>query len=131
MKKLIVASSVLLLLSSCYTRLDDVKLNDNPYDKEYDGPKVVLIDSISYHYIGGIGYDYIYISSKIEMYDEFSIYKNGTFINTFARGTLSTPHRELIIESPVVSGQTNSYQAQLKYLGQKTSLSDAYVFTNP
>lgn len=131
MKRYLYISSLLILMSSCYTRLDDVKLNDNPYDSEYDGPKVVVIDSIVFKYIASVGYNYVYISGKIDMYDEFSFYKNGVLINTYTRGTLSTPGRELVIDAPVVFGQTNTFQAQLKYLGKGTSLSDPVVFTTP
>ncbi|MCW3072142.1 MAG: hypothetical protein JWO44_2032 [Bacteroidetes bacterium] len=121
-----------LFLLCCKSKLDEVQLNDNPYDLEYAGPKVVRIDSVrkvevSFHVYA----NKINLTSLTEMYQGVILYRNGVVIKTINRTSHASVLKESIYDNTAVSGVTYSYTASLKYDNGKTGQSDAFNFTTP
>jgi hypothetical protein len=129
-RKRILLFAGVCLLAAC-SQLDDIKLNDNPYDSAYEGPKVVQIDSVVTSGFGTSKTNKVYLTATINMYDHFSLYKDGTKILTLDKNTTSTPQFEFALHYPATVGTTYTYQVQLVYNGSTTSLSDAVSYTTP
>lgn len=130
MKKIVLFLSVSMIFS-CKSGLDDISMNDNPYDKDYEGPKVVSIDSVVPKMIGLTKYNYVYLSPTIQLYDKVNLYVDGVKIKTQNRVSFGAGDQELITHFPVFSGNTFTYQVQLGQNDGVTDLSDPVNFTTP
>lgn len=122
---------VLLTIVSCKSELDEITLNDNPYDSAYEGPKVVVIDSVVSKIIGPTKYNYIYLTATVQLFDKVNLFVNGTKIKTISRTDYSASPSELITHFPVFTGNTFTYQVQLGQNDGVTDLSDPVNFTTP
>jgi hypothetical protein len=132
MKKILYILLPVLFLFSCKSKLDDVKLNDNPYDREYEGAKVVRVDSIRNVKITSTVYaNKINLTALTGMYIDFSLYRNGVFVKTANRTSYDAVLTEVIYDYGTVSGTTNSYTVALKFDDNKTQQSDPFTFRTP
>ncbi len=127
----VVAFLIVLVFSSC-NKLKDVHLNTNPYDKDYNGPKVAMINHIeqaliqpSDHYVKVITF------SSTVFYSFVVVYRNGVEIGTHYRTAYHNGilFQENFEDHGLVAGQTYTYQIKLKYESGYTSLSDGCSVT--
>jgi hypothetical protein len=122
---------LLCSLVSCRSELDDIEMNDNPYDQEYQGPKVIRIDSVVHKIIGLTKYNYVYMSATTQLYDKVHLYADGVKIKTINRTSFTAAPTELITHFPVTSGSAFVYEGQLGQNAGVTAKSEAVSFTTP
>lgn len=123
--------ALLLLATSCSKKLDNVPFNDNPYDNDYTGSKVVRINTIE---TASIIIDtlfhlqnQIYYTKSYDTYDGVKLYRNGVLINTHYN---SISHTVYIPDNTPVSGVTYTYEVRL-FLGSGEASSDPFTYTTP
>ncbi|MCW3104081.1 MAG: hypothetical protein JWO09_2521 [Bacteroidetes bacterium] len=132
MKKAFYILAAAFFLLGCKSKLDDVQLNDNPYDHEYAGPKVVRIDSVRRMEVGFHVYaTKVSLTSSTEMYQGAILYRNGVAIKTINRTSHASVLTEALYDNTAVAGTAYSYTAALKYDNGKTGQSDAFNFITP
>jgi hypothetical protein len=132
MKRIYFAALLVVLGFSGCNKLKDVNLDTNPYDKDYNGPKVAMINHIeqgiiqpSDHYVKVVAF------SSTVFYSYVVLYRNGLVIGTYYRKAYNTGplYEETFEDHGLVVGQTYTYQIQLKYESGYTSLSDGCSVT--
>ena len=136
MKKHILFLLVIIITSSACNKLKDVQINNNPYDKNYEGPQVVSILSITHTHLTNPVIDYNTISVKptIARYESVSLYRDGVIIGGGPK-TSFPPNEsgllEVYTDYAAVSGITYNYQVQLHYETSSTLLSQPLNYTTP
>lgn len=129
---LYIALFSIVVLSGC-NKLKDTKLNNNPYDKNYEGSKVVSISSVSTTFVSGVPRNDLTVTINYNLYEKVVLYRNGVVKGTFSRldySSVSTFTESFSDMSPT-NGETYTYQVALTYDSGTTSLSDSYVYTTP
>ena len=128
MKVFIYVIIFLGIISGCSKKLDNVTLNDNPYDEAYSGPIVINMSSIITDTVSfPIMRNYINFTKSTENYDGVRLYRGGVLINTNATSSLSLSS---VTDNSAISGVTYTYQLRL-YLGSGETESDFFTFTTP
>ncbi len=126
--------SLLLLVftfSGC-SKLKDTKLNDNPYDKDYTGTKVVNITGASTIIIDASNhFNQINVATSTTYYQNLLVYRNGAYLKRVPRASYfyGSHQQESILDSTSVIGTTYSYQVKLNFEVGYTSLSDGFDCT--
>ena len=121
-------ASVTFFISSCSKKLDDVPqpFNDNPYDNDYTGPRVVRIDNIVHIATSGFRNELYY--TKLHANNEgIRLYRNGILINTHYN---HTAHTVFIADNTTISGSVNTYVLEI-FSGSGRAESDPVTFTTP
>lgn len=122
----------IVVLSGC-NKLKDTKLNNNPYDKNYEGSKVVSISSVSTTLVSGVPRNDLTVTINYNLYEKVVLYRDGVVKGTFSRMNYSSgsTFTESFSDTSPENGKTYTYQVALTYDSGTTSLSDSYVYTTP
>ncbi|OFY82383.1 MAG: hypothetical protein A3F72_15935 [Bacteroidetes bacterium RIFCSPLOWO2_12_FULL_35_15] len=123
--QLIIVLTLLLLVTSC-KKLDNISFNDNPYDKDYDGPRVVKIDTITTEFGVGVK-NKIYYTKSFDNNDGIRLYRNGFLLTTQYNSVI---HSVDIPDSSPTSGVTYTYEVRL-FLGSGETSSEPFSYTTP
>jgi len=126
--------AVLFLFSGCDNRLTDVELNSNPYDQEYAGPKVVMIDHgrtiIETVFTTAHPKNEIYVRPATQLYHKVNLYRNGVLIKTSPRQSYGAENLvEMIRDESPVAGVSYSYEAALVSETSVTAKSEPFSYT--
>lgn len=123
--QLIIVFALLLSITSC-KKLDNISFNDNPYDKDYDGLRVVKIDTITTEFGVGVK-NKIYYTKSFDNYDGIRLYRNGFLLTTHYN---SLVHSVDLPDNSPTSGVTYTYEVRL-FLGSGETPSDPVSYTTP
>lgn len=119
---------LMIVFSNCSTTLDQIDINDNPYDRDYVGPAVISMSAITTDTISyPIMRNKISSTKTINNHDGVRLYRNGVLINT---NTISSVNFPDISDNGASSGVTYSYQLRL-YLGSGETESEVFTYTTP
>lgn len=134
MKKILPLFITLAMLSGCKNALNDLELNDNPYDQSYEGPQIVRITKCTTVMVtsGGtlVARNKIELVPATQMYQKIKLYRNGTLLGTMNRLYYGAENiHEVITDNTPVIGTTYSYQVSLISEESETQLSDAVSYT--
>jgi hypothetical protein len=132
MKKIIYCLFCLCVLAGCKSKLDEVSFSDNPYDSDYSGEEVVILDSVSRVRVTTTVYvNRVTITSKIQMYQKVVLYRNGVVIKTENRSGYTGEFIEQVDDYTAIPGSTYTYTAALKHEEAFTRKSNSVTFTTP
>lgn len=123
--QLIILFALLLFITSC-KKLDNISFNDNPYDKDYNGPRVVKIDNITTEFGVGVK-NKIFYTKSFDNYDGIRLYRNGFPLTTQYNSIM---HSVDIPDNAPTSGVTYTYEVRL-FLGSGEASSDPFIYTTP
>lgn len=125
-KSITIIGIIVLICASCATKLDDVTLNDNPYDSEYEGPPVITVTSVEVDTaVYPMGYNQVKFSKITDKYDGVKLYRSGTLIKTIHS---TSPYLSTITDVNANVNVSYTYQVKL-FLGSGETASDPYVHT--
>lgn len=119
---------VMIVASNCSKKLDNININDNPYDRDYVGPIVVskstiTTDTVSYPTMRNT----ISVTKTINNHDGIRLYRNGVLVST---KLASSPGFPSISDNSAVAFATYTYQLRL-FLGSGETESADFSYTTP
>jgi hypothetical protein len=119
---------LITLLVGCTKKIDEISINDSPYDPAYTGPKVVQIDYVTTVNPTLTTRNNIIHFTRTDLHcDAVVLYRNGTAISSVTCSGMATS----VVDNTAGIGVTYTYEVNLVFGSLHTAKSDAYTYTTP